>query len=158
MERLQKVIAKKNGFSLVELLVVVAIVGVLASVGIFTYSGYVKSARATVLKSYHSDMINILKREITNCEIGEKYYLVDRTCPLNQHQIVKGLLYNFNKETPFWNHGATSSGLLKSSKNFSFGHIALESISENGSPGVVLRSCWEVDCQAEDTKETKLTF
>lgn len=149
---------RKNGFSLVELLVVVAIIGVLASAGLVYYNGYVKAARVTVLKSYHSDMINILKREITNCEIGETYYLVDRTCPLNQHQIVKGLIYNFNKETPFWNHGTAASGLLKSSNSFSFGHISLEPISENGSPGVVLRSCWEVDCKIEDTKETKLTF
>jgi prepilin-type N-terminal cleavage/methylation domain-containing protein len=40
--------ATKKGFSLVELLVVVAIIGVLAGVGIVAYNGYIDSAKDTV--------------------------------------------------------------------------------------------------------------
>ena len=38
-------ITKSSGFSLVELLVVVAIVGILSAVGTISYQGYVKSAK-----------------------------------------------------------------------------------------------------------------
>jgi len=40
--------ATKKGFSLVELLVVVAIIGVLAGVGIVAYNGYIDSAKDSV--------------------------------------------------------------------------------------------------------------
>jgi prepilin-type N-terminal cleavage/methylation domain-containing protein len=43
--------ATKKGFSLVELLVVVAIIGVLAGVGIVAYNGYIDSAEETVIEA-----------------------------------------------------------------------------------------------------------
>ena len=44
-------ITKSSGFSLLELLLVVAIIGILSAVGTVTYSGYVKSAKRTTAQN-----------------------------------------------------------------------------------------------------------
>ena len=48
--------AKSSGFSLVELLVVVAIIGILSTVGLVSYSGYVKGAKRNSAETSHSKL------------------------------------------------------------------------------------------------------
>ena len=50
----------KKGFTLVELLVVVAILGILAAVGIVSFGGFLGSAKENVVKANHSSMVPIL--------------------------------------------------------------------------------------------------
>ena len=69
-----------KGFSLIELLVVVAIIGILAAVGIVAYSGYTASARINTVKQNLNSAIRYIENEKTKCDLGENIVLGTLQC------------------------------------------------------------------------------
>ena len=57
---------KSSGFSLVELLVVVAILGILSAVATISYNGYVAGTKKTATKSYMQQVSLAQTEEISN--------------------------------------------------------------------------------------------
>lgn len=55
----------EKGFSLVELLVVVAIIGVLAGVGIVGYQSYTESAKEKVAEANYNSVVRFVETELT---------------------------------------------------------------------------------------------
>jgi type IV pilus assembly protein PilA len=60
----------QSGFTLLELLIVIAVLGLLAAIGIPQYHGYQNQAKADVSKFQYSSMLNLMGAELTKCSAG----------------------------------------------------------------------------------------
>ena len=64
---------KKKAFTLIELLIVVAIIGILAGVGIPMYNGYMATAKVQSATTNHKNVKSFVAATLTKCSTGSQY-------------------------------------------------------------------------------------
>ena len=52
---------KNKGFTIIELLVVVAIIGILAAVGVVSFGGFTENAKINLTKSNHNIFVKFVR-------------------------------------------------------------------------------------------------
>ena len=69
---LVNILKNKKAFTLLELLVVVAIIGILSAVGVYGYNEYTYAAKLKVLEYQKSSLIRLVNAELAKCALNQK--------------------------------------------------------------------------------------
>jgi len=81
--------SNQRAFTLIELLVVVAIIGILAAVGVNTFSGFQEKAKIASTKAIHKQTLKYITVEVMKCSLGESHIMGTYQCkyiyPLNMY-------------------------------------------------------------------------
>ena len=67
---------KKKAFTLIELLIVVAIIGILAGVGVPMYNGYMATAKVQSSATNHANVKSFVAATLTKCSTGSTYVML----------------------------------------------------------------------------------
>jgi len=71
----------RKAFTLIELLVVVAIIGILAAIGLVTFSGFTNAAKKNVAIANYNSMVKWITMQSGFCEIDSNYNVAVLTWP-----------------------------------------------------------------------------
>ena len=150
---------KEKGFSLIELLVVVAIIGILAAVGIVAYSGYTASAKVNSSKSSHSTIVKFINAEKTKCDTGATTMglvntsgaSANATCSANvgagKSSTAKVTFAQHFQGKKFKNP-YQSSKLATQACSITDANVGCTLIDSDGSDSLKISTCYETPCTA----------
>ena len=145
---MQAIIKSRLAFTLIELLIVVAILGILAAVGIPMYQGYQESAKYNATRSNFNNASSFISAELTKCGISDTMSLKKEEnagaaklspCQLTSTQLATKLFDHFTYDgwkNPYKNEGAAKT-TAQTDKGFIFldgstdGEITITSLAEN---------------------------
>ena len=153
---------KSRAFTLIELLVVVAIIGILAAVGVNTFSGFQEKAKIAAAKSNYKTVIRWVKTELTKCNLGlsDKIFTsYPQSCPMihsnnfasGMNNACRGQGGVFSQMKNVYKPTERLCDLAISYKNDN--DVGKVNFSQKDWQNVRFSSCWKTPCSSSDNHE-----
>ena len=148
-----------KGFSLIELLVVVAIIGILAAVGVVAYNGYTKSAKKVATKALHIQIVKYISAEVMKCSLGHDFVMTNVQNPTGELEC-KGIdagkvvvAVTKDQVTGDFKNPYTNDEAVKKNQTWLSGQV---SVDDPTSTMVSIKTCISVvtECSNLDNKMT----
>ena len=102
-----------SSFTLIELLIVIAIIGILAGVGVPMYNGYMTDAKINATKANHAAINSFISSSLTRCSTGSATVLLPSNKTIYCHagveeiglEMVKYFRDHADFKNPYWPGG-----------------------------------------------------
>ena len=165
---------KKNlymdrAFTLIELLVVVAIIGILAAIGVVSFSGFTDVAKVSATKANHVQITKFIIHETKKCQAGATNIMVQENVSLRcqglQAASIIGYLtsytfadlknvYNPNSNQAHLTHGLRQSNsyVFLNLKNWTDNDVGIVDLSEKSPNEIHVITCFKIPCSISDNR------
>ena len=135
---------KQKGFSLIELLVVVAIIGILAAVGVVAYNGYTAAAKVNSTKTIHAQAVKYISAESQKCSLDPSgtYMGTQKCSSLSAVNMVTGAIATMTDKNPY----NVADPAIQNGTSFQLGYVNLNASGDD----VEMKTCTKKDCATAD--------
>jgi len=124
---------KQSGFTLIELMIVVAIIAILAAIAIPAYNNYIKEAKFAKVTDHYDEAVRLVKAELA--KRASQAARGDAPGSALDFTAVEGLVNPDDVKDPDGNAAYTNAGSAQTT-----GQIAIDVSGANGSELIAIRA------------------
>ena len=162
---------KNKAFTLIELLVVVAIIGILAAVGVASFSGFTDATKISATKANHVQITKFILNETKKCQAGSTNIMIQENVSLS----CQGLLatstidyvktytfanlkniYNPNSNQAYLSKGIRQASSYTVNPNWSDNDLGIVDLAEKSPKEIHIRTCFRLPCTSSENRMDNL--